>query len=374
MFQPHLFGDYLLLDRIGVGGMAEVFLARHKSGPADDYIVIKRLLPHLVADRRIVAMFSHEAKISSSVKHRNVVRSLDWGAIGPDRYIAQEYVPGLDLQSVLKYIQKSKSGLSPACLVHIFGGIANGLAEAHEAVDEDGAPLNTVHRDVTPENLLVSFDGNVKITDFGIATSALSDTTAQDNALKGKTRYISPEQSHVRPVDARADIFSLGAVLFEAIEGQPLFDGPNNFVVLESIRAGEAIRRPSNTVAQYPPALIDALMKALAHDREQRYQSCREFAEALQQIEGAPDYETGTSLFGAWLRVHFPQAVADLEDRYDTYARYEVLDDGQVIEHAPPAEDATSQWDLELPRADGPPTAAMRVVGPVIFRLRGTRV
>jgi serine/threonine protein kinase len=364
VLQPYLFGDYLIVDRIGVGGMAEVFKARHRNSEPSEWVVLKRLLPHLTSDRRMIQMFAHEAEIASRLEHKNLVRVMDTGQVDNDWFLTQAYVPGLDFQSVLKYITRSKTRIPIDSLLYLFVSMADGLEHCHRLTDGDGGPLGLVHRDVTPENMLLSFEGDVKLTDFGIASSLLLESTTQHGAPKGKTRYMSPEQALLKPLDARSDVFSLGAVLYEATTLKTLFDGPNQFVILDKIRSGIAIPTQLDTAGYLPPALEGVILKNLQYDREARTPSAAAFREALAVFQAPGTPATRSDAFGRWLRTHFVSAVTGLEDRQEHHLRLEVLSDGQIIEHAPPTEDVTSQWQVPLSNLEDPPTATMAVLPP----------
>ena len=199
----------------------------------------------------MVRMFQHEAEIASRVEHPNVIRVLDWGQVGDDHYLTQEHLLSVDMQSMLKHLSRRPTAFPTKLLLYVLEQLLLGLSACHRLTDGSASPLSVVHRDVTPENVLLGYDGRVMLTDFGIATSNLSHEGTQHGAPKGKTRYLSPEQALKQPLDGRSDLFSLGAVLYEAFQGKALFDGVNQFVILEKVRAGDGLPESESAGATY---------------------------------------------------------------------------------------------------------------------------
>jgi serine/threonine protein kinase len=233
------FGPYRIVARIGRGGMAEVYLAQ-RTGPggfARD-LVIKRILPHLAADPEFVRMFVNEAAILARLTHSNIAQVYDFGRIDKDYYLAMEYVRGTSLDRLFAVV--AGTGLPAALAVRVTAEIARGLDYAHRATDAHGRPLNVVHSDVSPSNVLISFEGEVKLIDFGIARARGGRDDALHGTIKGKVRYMSPEQSRGLPLDPRTDVFSLGVLLWEALTGANLFDQEDPTDVLEAVQ-----RRPA---------------------------------------------------------------------------------------------------------------------------------
>lgn len=278
------YGKYTLIDRIAVGGMAEIFLARQAGLEGfEKTIVLKRIRPHLSSQPSFVKMFLNEAKLAAQLNHPNIVQIYDLGKIGETYFIAMEYIFGRDMRRV---IPKADSMGIPFPLVYalkIASSVCEGLYYAHQRGDIYGNPLNIVHRDVTPENIFVSFDGTVKILDFGIAKAANQLEQTRAGEIKGKLSYMSPEQVVGKQLDGRSDIFSLGTVVYEWITGFKLFTGDNEVAVLKSISSGK-IYAPSYFKSDVPEAVERILMKALEKDREKRYQSAWEMQYDIDQF------------------------------------------------------------------------------------------
>jgi len=273
------FGKYTLIAKIGHGGMAEVFLAAVR-GPAGftKLCVLKRLHPHLEEEDALVGMFLDEARLAAAIRHPNVAAVEDLGEEGDELYMVIEHVPGASFAQVLTKLATMGRRLLPAMSVAIVADAAAGLHAAHEARDEHGRPLNIVHRDVSPHNVLLGTQGQVKVIDFGVAKASqrLQKTTGKE--LKGKLRYMAPEQLDGN-VDRRTDVFALGVVLWEALTGRRLFDDPDDATVIRRILAGD-VPRPSE-LAEVPAALEACVMRALSRRADDRFPSAEAFAEAL---------------------------------------------------------------------------------------------
>jgi serine/threonine protein kinase len=270
------FGKYTLLNRIAVGGMAEVFLARQEGLEGfEKTICIKRIRPHLSSQASFVRMFLNEAKLAAHLNHPNIVQIYDLGRVNDSYFIAMEYISGRDMSRIIPKAEKAGIPFPMIYALRIASNVCEGLYYAHTKTDTYGQPLHIVHRDITPENILVSFNGTVKIVDFGIAkaNSQLEQTRAGE--IKGKLSYMSPEQCMGHSVDARSDIFSFGSVVYEWITGYKLFTGENEMAILKSIIDGK-IYPPSYFKEDIPEAVERILMKALEKDKEKRYQSAWE--------------------------------------------------------------------------------------------------
>jgi len=282
MASPSKFGKYELIRRIGVGGMAEVFLARTAvaQGLAKE-LVIKKIHPAFARSRQFVAMFVDEAKIALSLNHPNIVQVFDFGAVGDTYFLAMEFVEGLDLLRLVQEAAKGKQTVPVPLAAYIMQQVAKGLDYAHRKTDNFGEPLGIVHRDISQQNILASWDGGVKIVDFGIARAR--DTQEEEGVIKGKFAYMSPEQARGEPVDCRSDVFSAGVVLFELICGRPLFTGKGK-AVLDKVKTG-AIARPRYFKPDLPKSLEDVILKALAFHRDDRFQTARDMQHALRKFQ-----------------------------------------------------------------------------------------
>jgi serine/threonine protein kinase len=283
---PCRFGKYTLIRKLAAGGMAELFLAIQKSVAGfEKLIVIKRILPTLNQDRAFIEMLLHEARIAATLSHPNIVQTFDVGAVDGTYFIAMEHVHGEDLRSIVRQMKKKAVVEFP--LEHALSivlGICSGLAYAHEKRDLDGTPLNIVHRDISPQNVVVTFTGDVKIVDFGIAKSgAQLHEHTRSGKLKGKIPYMSPEQARGEEIDWRSDIFAAGVMLFELTTGKRLFKAASDFETLKLICERD-YPLPSQVRLGYPRELEAVVMRALAKDRTQRWQSAREMQAAIEEF------------------------------------------------------------------------------------------
>jgi TonB family protein len=278
------FGQYTLLERIAVGGMAEVWKARMRGVEGfQKTVAIKKILPYMTGNTDFISMFIDEAKLAAQLSHPNIVHIYDLGKIGSDFYIAMEYVEGKDLRSLLNAARQHGLPLPLGLALLIGVRVANALGYAHRKRDFEGKEMALVHRDVSPQNVLISLDGDVKLCDFGIAKAVSKVGQTQMGALKGKLQYMSPEQARGAQVDARSDIFSLGAVLFEMLTGQRLFDGDSEMSVLEAVRQVK-VRPPSQVVPTMPREIDDIVMHALAGRPEDRFQTAGELEQRLEAV------------------------------------------------------------------------------------------
>ncbi len=279
---PKRLADFEVIRRLGIGGMAEVFLAK-KRGAEGTYklLVLKRILPAYVSSRRFRAMFAEEAQLATRLNHPNIVQVYDFQDYGDDgQLLSMEYVEGPDLRRLIKSARQKQQRLPPPLSAYIVAEVAKGLHYAHERKDEGGKPIDIVHRDVSPQNVLLSFDGAVKVADFGIASANMF--REEPGVLKGKTAYMSPEQARAEKVDRRTDIYSLGVVLHEMLTGRPLHGELEGDELLEAVRRGQ-VEPPSTYALGIPPELDELVMKALAHNPAERFQSAREMAGALSR-------------------------------------------------------------------------------------------
>lgn len=299
---PRRFGKYTLLRRMATGGMAEIYLALQRSVAGfEKLIVIKRILPAMNQDRGFIDMLLHEARVAATLSHPNIVQTIDVGQVDGTYFIALEHIHGEDLRSIVR--QMKKKGVTEFPVEHAIGiilGMCAGLSYAHEKRDLDGTALNIVHRDISPQNVLVGFAGDVKIVDFGVAKSG---TQTQENTksgqLKGKVPYMSPEQARGEEIDWRSDIFAIGVMLFELTTGKRLFKGATEYETLKLIIERD-YPRPSWVAQNYPPGLEAIVMRALEKDRSARYQSAREMQadlEAFVRDEKLPVSSIATAEF-----------------------------------------------------------------------------
>jgi TonB family protein len=282
---PDRFGQYEILERISSGGMAELFRARRSGVEGFQKIVaIKKILPHIAGDEEFITMFADEAKLAAQLNHPNIVHIFDLGKIEAGGYfIAMEHVEGRDLRSILHMARETGLRLPVPLAVAVAAKVGAALDYAHRRRGDDGRDLNIVHRDVSPPNILVSTEGDIKLCDFGIAKAASKVSRTESGALKGKVPYMSPEQAWGKPVDQRSDIYSLGAVLFEMLTGRKLFQGDSDLNVLEKVRAGDVVL-PSSLNPEVPPGLDAAVLKALAREPDERYLRTSDMLRDLEAV------------------------------------------------------------------------------------------
>ncbi|WP_437813426.1 serine/threonine-protein kinase [Sorangium sp. So ce1078] len=319
------FGRYRLLERLGEGGMAEVFKAKSFGVEGfEKVLVIKRILPKLAEQGRFVDMFVHEAKLAVRLSHANIVQVFDLGRVDhpngdPTSYfIAMEYVPGLDLATLIARCRRSKRPIPLGMAVFMTAEIAKALDHAHRRRDEQSRPLGIVHRDISPQNILLSWEGEVKVTDFGIAKATQSMTAEEvgekrAGRIRGKLAYMSPEQSRADAIDGRSDLFSLGTVLYEMIAGSNPFAAPTAFEVMRRLQASEypplALVRPD-----VPRSLVDIVSTMLARNVEDRYPDAGRLHEALLGFFYATGERFGANDLAEFLEpFHEEKAGAELE-------------------------------------------------------------
>src|SRR5688572_24676879 len=276
------FGKYSLVRKIGTGGMAEVYLARTTvaQGLAKT-LVIKKIHPAFARSRQFVSMFVDEAKIALGLNHPNIVQVFDFGAVADTYFLAMEYVEGMDLLRLLQACASQKKRIPYGLSAYVVQQVAKGLDYAHRKADEFGEPLGIVHRDISPQNVLLSWDGAVKIVDFGIARAR--DVHEDEGVIKGKFAYMSPEQARGEVVDCRSDVFAAGILLFELVCARPLFPGKGK-EALELVKAG-GIPRPRDFAPELPESLERTIVKALAYNKADRFQTARDLQNELGRFQ-----------------------------------------------------------------------------------------
>jgi serine/threonine protein kinase len=288
---PQPFGKYLLIQKIASGGMAEIFKAKMTGeGGFEKLVAIKRILPHLSQEPDFLAMFMKEARLAALLSHQNIVQIYDFGKVDGLYYIAMEYLPGSDLRTILERAKhlprhsrtplplgidsEPRQTLPVECSLYIVSRICAGLDYSHNIKDLSGAPLNIIHRDINPQNILITHEGEIKIVDFGIAKISEQDTATKVGVLKGKVAYMSPEQAAGQPLDKRSDIFSAGSLLYEMVTGKRAFPG-ETMEVLERVRNAD-FTPPERLAPGLPGDVYEILGTALARNPADRFQSCAE--------------------------------------------------------------------------------------------------
>ena len=300
------FGHYVLLRRLARGGMAEVFLAQQRGLEGfDRRVAVKRILPHLADSSDFVKMFLAEAKLAAQLSHPNIVHIYEFGKVDHDYFIAMEYVDGVHTGQLMGETQHAEK-LTPTLIARIGADAAAALNHAHELRAASGKPLGLVHRDVSPANIMLSFDGVVKLCDFGIAkAAAVSDQLTNPGQVKGKYAYMSPEQTVAQPLDGRSDVFSLAIVLWELLAGRCMVPRGDAVVAMRTIRDGK-IERLDAVAPNTPKPLVEAIDWALENRRDKRA-TAAELAQALEAfIKSSPELATSMQL-AAWVRQRFPR-------------------------------------------------------------------
>jgi serine/threonine protein kinase len=280
-------GKYELVCRLAIGGMAEIFLAR-ASGIAgfEKLVVLKRILPQYAFQDQFVEMFLAEARLTATLGHPNIAHVYDIGTVDDFYFFTMEFVHGEDLNQLGKTLAKAQKPFPLEAALTIIHGVCAGLHHAHEACGSDGMPLGIVHRDVSPSNVLIAYDGSVKLVDFGIAKMTTRAQATRVGTLKGKISYMSPEQCRGEPLDRRSDVFAIGILLYEMTTGQRLFPGENEFSTLQSI-VHQDVAPPHTLVPGYSPMLEDIVMMALKRDPAQRYETAEDMMLDLEECARA---------------------------------------------------------------------------------------
>jgi serine/threonine protein kinase len=279
-----LIGKHTVLRLLAVGGSAEVYLVRsHGVEGFAKLAVLKRLLPHLVGHPDFVEMFLDEARLAANLRHPNIAQVYDFGQSGQSHYLTMEYVEGESLSNVIRAAAKQQRGFSLGNSLRVVQSVAAGLHYAHQLRDADGRPLGIVHRDVSPHNVMITFDGSVKLVDFGIASAHISKKQSLPGSIRGSLRYMSPEQCAGEPLDCRSDLYSLGVLLFELTTGTRLYRESDDRDVVHRILNGP-VTMPSTRRESYPPELERIVMKALERERSRRYGTAQELQVDLESF------------------------------------------------------------------------------------------
>ncbi|MCB9525047.1 MAG: serine/threonine protein kinase, partial [Myxococcales bacterium] len=307
---PQRFGKYTLLKRLATGGMAEIFLAHQRGlGGFEKEVVVKRLLPEHAQNEELVAMFLDEARIAAHLTHPNIAQIYDLGAIEDGYFIAMEYVRGVDLRRLCSHGIAVNNYLPLNHAVRIMAEVCDALAYAHTRTDTDGRPMNIVHRDVSPTNILVTYDGGVKLVDFGIAKAANKATVTRSGQVKGKFGYMAPEQARGDEVDARTDLFAVGINLYEITVGQRLFKGGTDLETLEQVEHCH-VPPPRHVDARFPEGLERVIMRALAKGPDDRYPSARDMQMALEEFLAGAGLRSTAGMLAGYMRHIFRDQLA----------------------------------------------------------------
>ena len=304
---PRTLGRYELVRKLASGGMGEVYLGTVRGAAGfEKPVAVKRVLPHLAADEDFVRRFIDEAHIVVSLKHGNIVPVLDMGEQDGEYFIVMEYLPGKDLRDILRQTERAGRPLPPGVALYVAAELCRGLAYAHRKVDDRGRDLGIVHRDVSPANVIVGWEGLVKLTDFGVARAMGRTSESLSGTLRGKIAYMSPEQALGRPLDGRSDIYSAGVVLWECLTGGRLFQGESDPELLRKVQEGHA-PPPSSRVSGLPAAVDAIARKALSPRIGDRYVDMAAFEQDLQRLLHSDFQGAGAPALSDCLRRLFPQ-------------------------------------------------------------------
>ena len=315
------YGKYFLIKKLAEGGMAEIFLAKQVGVEGfEKNVVIKRMLPHLSAASDFVSMFLDEARLAASLTHQNIVQISDLGFADGCYFICMEYLAGEDLATVLRTAKRRGEHAPINMVLRVFTEAGIGLHFAHEAVDPKGEPLRLVHRDISPSNIFVTYGGQVKVLDFGIAKAESRITSTGAGVVKGKYQYMSPEQARGDAVDRRSDIFSLGVSLYESLTGVRPFARDTDLGVLKAVLGGEY--EPVRALRPDLPLEVEQIVnKAMAQEPEHRYPTALAFAQEIERYVGATTSATGGQALTQFMSVFFGP------DRVKSKTRIESLDE-----------------------------------------------
>jgi serine/threonine-protein kinase len=352
---PRRFGAYTLFDLIGKGGMAEIYLARARTElGATRLCVVKQILPAFADSPKFAEMLIHEAKLAALLNHAHVVQVFDLGREGGRLYIAMEYVEGLDLNMLLRKCSQKKESLPVEHMITIVGGVLGGLDYAHRLAKEDGTALGIVHRDVSPSNVLVSFDGEVKVCDFGIAHAnnlVEGADLASLEPVRGKAGYMSPEHARGEALDARADVFAAGIVLWELLQGRRMYRPSSDVPLLEQAKRAEIPALASRGLPE-EARLFEIVSRALSVGRDARYPSAGAMRSDLDDWAQAARLAPSTIRLGEWMRAELRDDA--LEQRR---ARERALD-AKASDPPPPRSDEAI---LSPPRSPAPASDEMAI-------------
>jgi serine/threonine protein kinase len=305
------FGKYELLVKLAAGGMAEIYLARQKGLMGfERFVVIKKILPELSREERFILMFFDEARIAARLNHPNVIQVHDLGEQDGEFYIAMEYLEGQSLSTVIREAYKRNHPLPLQEALSIGIQTCEGLHYAHEMNDSEGRPLNLVHRDLSPQNIFVTYSGIVKVVDFGLARVEEKLLQTRPGTIKGKYAYMSPEQVTGDELDRRSDIFSLGVVMWETLASRRLFKHSSDLATAQAI-SSQQVPPPGSVRSGIPSELNDVILKALDKNPDKRYQTAQEFQSALLRVASEDNLQTGPMQMAEAMRQMFADTIAE---------------------------------------------------------------
>jgi serine/threonine-protein kinase len=309
-----ILGKYEILRKIATGGMAEIYLARARGTAGfEKLVVLKRILPNVAEDPTFVQMFLDEARLAATLQHPNIADVYDVGEVEGAYFFTMEFIHGQDTRAIRHMVRERADKVPLAVALAIVHGTASALDYAHERTGSDGKKLGLVHRDVSSSNVLVSYDGAVKLVDFGIARASVSQHKTQTGTLKGKIPYMSPEQCKGLGLDRRSDLFSLGVLLYELTVGRRPFRGDSEFAIMDQI-VYQGTQRPSAVVPGYPEELDAIVMKLLERAPSARFQSADEVIHALEEFLTKHHLWLSPKQLSKWMRIQFADRITAMEE------------------------------------------------------------
>ena len=347
VFQPKQFGKYQLLDKIAVGGMAELFRAKLTGVEGfEKLIAIKKILPNLSQEENLVKSFIDEAKLAALLHHENIIQIYDFGSLDNEYFIAMEFLFGKDLRTIRQTAKERELPLGMENILYLIARICAGLDYSHNLKDLQGKPLNIIHRDINPQNILVTYDGQVKIIDYGIAKAASHNTKTRENLIKGKLAYMSPEQANGQTIDHRSDIFSAGIILYELLAVRRMFEG-ETMHVLSLVREAQ-FDPPEEVIPDLPAKLNQILRRALAKDTEERYQSAGEMLAEVEECAFEMSLRPNARNFAQYIKELFEEEYA--EEELALWAKSKIYEAGEdEAEDEPAPEQGGPDFTAVLP-------------------------
>jgi len=344
MAKWYKFGRYYLLRHIATGGMAEIFLSKQIGLEGfEKLLVVKKILNQYLENEEFITMFLDEARLAAKLDHPNIVRIYDLGKQEKNYYIAMEYIPGEDLRTILRKVSKQSKLVPQQHSLHIVSSVCEALDYAHKKKNSAGEPLGVIHRDISPQNVMVSYEGNVKLLDFGIAKASTQSNETEAGVLKGKYAYMSPEQAKGQKLDNRSDIFSVGILLFELLTNHRLFKAASQLDTLKKL-VYEEIPSPKEFNEDITDELEKIVMKALSKDLDKRYTTAREFQKDIEDYLASNRIVASTTRVSEFMHETFKEEIVNLqslEQKIDEEQKELSIDDIADISK----DDALSQLD-----------------------------
>lgn len=357
-FQPQKFGKYQLLDKIATGGMAELYRAKlTRAEGFEKLIAIKKILPHLSCEGELVKAFVDEAKLAALLQHENIVQIYDFGNLEGEYFIAMEYLFGKDLRSIIRKAEERNMSIGLENTLYLVSQICAGLDYSHNLKDLQGKPLNIIHRDINPQNIFITYEGQVKLIDFGIAKAASHNTTTHEGLIKGKLAYMSPEQANGEVIDHRSDIFSTGIILYELLANKRMFEG-EALQVYPRVRDAQ-YEPPENVISDVPTKFYDLLNRALAKERRDRYQSAGEMLADLEACMYLIDARPSTRSFGKYVKSLFEEEFA--AEELTLWAKSQIFTAGEESGPEPSTETERFGKTVVLPGIPPPNKQHVRI-------------